>query len=226
MRVVVLSLATVLFSLPAASLGAQPEFPALATIRGENIWLRVNPAEDTEIVTYLQRGDQIRVTADATAADGDEFYPVEVAETGESGWVRALAVDPRSLTPTETLPEVEVDAPPAADQSDGDRSPRQREERATASTATASGVGTSVSESFTLTPGRYRAIATMSVAESSGFIADLHGPNEFTQNIFNELIETPQEWTAETIVNIETDGEYFVEVSNTTAGWQIEFVAA
>ena len=51
---------------------AQHEFPATATIRGENIWLRVDPAEDTEIVGYLQRGDQIRVTAEATAADGED----------------------------------------------------------------------------------------------------------------------------------------------------------
>jgi len=92
---------------------AQHEFPATATIRGENIWLRVDPAEDTEIVGYLQRGDQIRVTAEATAADGDAFYPVEVVGTGETGWIRDLAVDPRTLTPIDALPEVVVEAPPA-----------------------------------------------------------------------------------------------------------------
>ena len=224
MRVVFLNLASVLLALPVAPLAAQREYPATATIRGENIWLRVDPAEDTEIVAYLQRGDQIRVTADSTAADGDEFYPVEVVETGESGWVRDLAVDPRSLAPIETLPEVEVEDAPAADQGDSERTARQRDGRAASSTALASGVGTSVSEVLILAPGRYRAIATMSVAEYSGFIADLHGPDGFIENIINELIETPQEWTAETIVNLETEGEYFIQVSNTSAGWQIEFV--
>jgi hypothetical protein len=90
---------------------AQREYPATATIRGENIWVRVDPAEDTEIVSYLQRGEQIRVTGDATSADGDAFYPIEVVETGDTGWVRDLAIDPRSFTPLEALPEVNVDEP-------------------------------------------------------------------------------------------------------------------
>ena len=80
---------------------------------GENIWLRVDPAEDTEVLAYLQRGDQIQVTDDVTAADGDDFYPIEVVETGEIGWVRDLAVNSRTFTPVETLPEVDVEAPPS-----------------------------------------------------------------------------------------------------------------
>jgi hypothetical protein len=90
---------------------AQQELPAAATIRGENIWLRVDPAEDTEVVAYLQRGDQVRITDDATAADGDAFYPVRVTETGETGWVRDLAIDPRSFLSVAAREEIVVDTP-------------------------------------------------------------------------------------------------------------------
>src|SRR5215204_570032 len=106
MYVVILILATVLFVLSGSPLRAQLDYPASATIRGENIWLRVDPAEDTEVLAYLQRGDPIRVTGDAVPADGDAFFPIDVVETGETGWVRDLAVDPRSFISVESLPEV------------------------------------------------------------------------------------------------------------------------
>jgi hypothetical protein len=75
MRVAILMLATAVFVLTGSPLLAQRDFPATATIRGENIWLRVDPAEDTDVLAYLQRGDQIRVTGDAVPAGGDAFYP-------------------------------------------------------------------------------------------------------------------------------------------------------
>src|SRR5919107_1475216 len=112
MRVAILTLAIAFFVLSGSPLLAQRDYPATATIRGENIWLRIDPAEDTDVLAYLQRGDPIRVTADAVPGDGDAFYPIEVVETGETGWVRDLAVDPRSFTPVETLPEVVIDEPP------------------------------------------------------------------------------------------------------------------
>ena len=133
MRVAILILAAALFVLSASPLLAQRDDPATATIRGENIWLRVDPAEDTEVVTYLQRGDAIRVTGDAVPADGDAFYPIEVVETGETGWVRDLAVDPQSLAGIERLPEVVVDEPPPAndenqpDDLTGDRDAQEAE---------------------------------------------------------------------------------------------------
>jgi hypothetical protein len=100
------------YALQESPLLAQRDYRGSATIRGENIWLRVDPAEDTEIHGYLQRGDEVLITDDGVAADGDVFYPVEVVETGESGWVRELAIDPRSVTDIEELPEVVVDEPP------------------------------------------------------------------------------------------------------------------
>ena len=82
MRVAILILAVALFVPSGSPLLAQREYPATAAIRGENIWLRVEPAEDTAVLAYLQRGDQIRVTGDAEPGDGDAFFPIEVVETG------------------------------------------------------------------------------------------------------------------------------------------------
>jgi hypothetical protein len=127
MRVVILILATALFVLSGSPLLAQRDYPATATIRGENIWLRIDPAEDTEVLTYLQRGDPIRVTGDAVPADGDAFYPIEVVETGETGWVRDLAVDPRSFTAVAELPEVVVEDPPAEETTGRNTRPRSNQ---------------------------------------------------------------------------------------------------
>jgi hypothetical protein len=128
-RLMVMLVSGLVFVSTAAAV-AQQEYPATATIRGENIWLREDPAEETTIVTYLQRGDQIRVTGDATAADGDSFYPVEVVDTGETGWVRALALDPRTFALRGQLPVVDVDALAATETSPQDRQPRRNRNRA------------------------------------------------------------------------------------------------
>src|SRR5215207_3859313 len=77
---------------------AEPRsFPASAVIRGENIWLRMEPAEETAIVTYLQRGDAVTITGPEETTRGEAFVPVEVVATDESGWVRELAIAPQGL---------------------------------------------------------------------------------------------------------------------------------
>jgi endonuclease YncB( thermonuclease family) len=106
----------------------QEDYPFTAAIRGENIALRVEPAADTEILAYLQRGDRIRVTGVMTAADGDVFSPVEVIATGEAGWVRELTIDPRSLPSREHLPVVEVNAPDPSEQPRRNQNRRARSE--------------------------------------------------------------------------------------------------
>jgi hypothetical protein len=226
MRVAILILATALFVRSGSPLFAQRDYPASATIRGENIWLRVDPAEDTEILAYLQRGDPIRVTGDAVPGDGDAFYPIEVVETGETGWVRDLAVDPRSFTSVEPLPEVVIDEPPLEEEA----APQERrtttakdDNRGTTDGLSVSGVGLHVSDPFTLETGRYKASASVNVTGSfDGFAAYLHGPGGYRELLFNTTIDGPQQWTAEAIVETETAGEYFVEAMNTESEWTIE----
>src|SRR4051812_26358680 len=67
---------------------AQQTFPATAVIRGENVWLRAAPANQTTVFALLQRGDTVTLTGPLTAADGDAFYPVSVSSINQSGWVR------------------------------------------------------------------------------------------------------------------------------------------
>jgi hypothetical protein len=225
MRVAILILVTALFVLTGSSLLAQRDFPATATIRGENIWLRVDPAEDTEIVAYLQRGDQIRVTGDAVPGDGDAFYPVEVVETGKAGWVRELAVDPRSLTAIAELPEVVVDEPPAVEVTAEPERRNNRQGRVNGeSTGAVSvrGVGMDVTESFTLEPGRYRVTASIQPSEQDNFIVQLVGPGDFTEYLFNEIIDSGTPWEGETTVSIPTTGEYAVEVDAPQDRWTIQ----
>ena len=97
-RLVVLLLALAALPLGLARAQFLDEYaaPASAVIRGENIWMRVEPAAETLIVSYLQRGDEVTLTGAAVTVDGMAFVPVETA-SGETGWVRDLAIDPRSL---------------------------------------------------------------------------------------------------------------------------------
>jgi len=94
--VLLLALAALPLGLARAQFLDEYAAPASAVIRGENIWLRVEPAAETLIVSYLQRGDAVTLTGAAVTADGMAFVPVETA-SGETGWVRDLAIDPRSL---------------------------------------------------------------------------------------------------------------------------------
>lgn len=89
---------------------------------------------------------------------------------------------------------------------------------------TVSGTGTMVSDKFHLDQGRYKVSATLEVSDQvSGFIVQLNGPNGAQDSLFNELIQNPQTWTGSTVVTIATAGDYFVDVSNTTAPWTLTF---
>jgi hypothetical protein len=70
--------------------------PSTAVIRGENIWLRVDPRERTATVEYLQRDDAVILIGEAVTAGTTRFVPVETTE-GRLGWVRDLAIDPSSV---------------------------------------------------------------------------------------------------------------------------------
>jgi hypothetical protein len=228
MRVAILILVTALFVLTGSSLLAQRDFPATAAIRGENIWLRVDPAEDTEIVAYLQRGDQIRVTGDAVPGDGDAFYPVEVVETGKAGWVRELAVDPRSLTAIAELPEVVVHEPPTVEVTAEPERRNNRQGRANGESTGAlsfTGSGVDVTDVFTLEPGRYRVIGSVQPDETGNFIVYLIGPGDFEETLFNEIPKAGIRWEGETSVRITESGEYAVQVDIAQPGpwtFQIE----
>ena len=237
MRVVILILATALFVLSGSPLLAQRDYPATATIRGENIWLRVDPAEDTDVLTYLQRGDPIRVTGDAVPADGDAFYPIEVVETGETGWVRDLAVDPRSFTSVETLPEVVIDEPPpevvvdeppaveVTPEPEQQNNGQQDRNREASDELSFSGTGVDVTEEFTLEPGRYRVIGSMQPEETGNFAAYLIGPGDFEELLFNEIPEAGNPWEGETSVRITESGDYAIQIDIAEPGpwtFQIE----
>lgn len=84
------------------ALAQQSTFPATATIRGENIRLRIDATMNSEFVTILQRGDSVTITGDPVVADGEEFYPVTSQVTGDSGWVRALFINPDSIVTVAT----------------------------------------------------------------------------------------------------------------------------
>jgi hypothetical protein len=259
--ILVVALAGVGFGLPFLAEEAQAQqFPASAVIRGENIRLRLEPAEVTDDVAILQRGDAITITGAVTAADGLAFYPVEVVQTGDAGWVRDLFINPRSIVPLEEpAPVLEPEPEPAPDASaeEGNnerrerpaRNNRQNREAAadeeadqaaaddaaaaesadggnTEAVATATGVGTARSERFALEPGRYRLTAAMEVSEASGFTCDIFGPDDFTETLFDEQIDGPQSWTAQTRLRLENGGDFYVECSNTNDAWEISFVPA
>lgn len=88
---------------------------------------------------------------------------------------------------------------------------------------TASGTGTMVSEKFHLKPGRYKVSAVLKVADFSGFIVNLNGPDGVQVPLFNELIQGPKTWTGSTVITIDTAGDYFVDVTNTTGSWKLTF---
>jgi hypothetical protein len=88
-----------LISALAFSAAAQSPFPASALIRGENVWVRAQPAEDTTVLAFLQRGDVVTLTGPAVAADGATFYPVAVDGVADGGWVRELFIRPSGIMP-------------------------------------------------------------------------------------------------------------------------------
>lgn len=91
-----------IFAVP-ASFAQEISFPASAVIRGENIRLWAEPSFSAEELEILQRGDAITITGAAVSAEGDEFYPVEFAESGLAGWVRTVFVNPESLVAVQVL---------------------------------------------------------------------------------------------------------------------------
>src|SRR5690554_2759374 len=91
-----------MLAIPPAS-AQEVTFPASAVIRGENVRLRAEPSFDAEELEILQRGDAVTITGEPVAAEGDEFYPVDFAKSGESGWVRTVFINPDSLIVVQVL---------------------------------------------------------------------------------------------------------------------------
>lgn len=85
------------------AIAQETSFPASAVIRGENIRLWAEPSFGADELEILERGDAITITGEAVAAEGDEFYPVEFAESGQAGWVRTVFVNPASIVPIQVL---------------------------------------------------------------------------------------------------------------------------
>lgn len=86
------------------------------------------------------------------------------------------------------------------------------------------GAGTAVSEKFVLTPQRYRVDATITgITNATGFIVYLQGPSGSEDLLFNEFIQNAGTWEGAVTVTVTEGGEYFVEVTNTTAAWRLEF---
>ena len=113
----------------AAQEAGDATFPASAVIRGENIWLRVEPAAVSEVVAVLQRGEPVTLTTDAVAGDGYMFYPVTVDATGASGWVRELFINHRSIVPLDVPPAADVPAEAPEAVADEEETPEERRER-------------------------------------------------------------------------------------------------
>lgn len=243
-----------------------PQFPATAVIRGENIRLRLEPSEVSEDVEILQRGAAVTITSAAVAADGFEFYPVEVLETGDAGWVRTLFINPKSITPLIVAapePEPLPDVAPVPVEGEGERPRRDRnnrqdrnqeeqpveeppaeeppaeapaevtpapEEPATEEPAdntgaiSVSGEGTTAADPVTLEARRYRVRALVEASAASGFTVELLGPENFSEVLVEDTIDSPQTWISRTAVTIETAGEYVVQVSETDDPWIVEFL--
>ncbi len=58
--------------------------------------LREEATTGSEIIAELEPGTQVEITGEATEADGYRWYPVEVAESGETGFVVAEYLVPAS----------------------------------------------------------------------------------------------------------------------------------
>lgn len=84
-----------------------------------------------------------------------------------------------------------------------------------------SGSGIAVSDAFRLSPGRYRASATVTTIEFAGFACVLYGPDDYWELVFNEVIDGAGTWTGESVIEVDAAGEYYLEVSNTTADWSL-----
>lgn len=102
-------------------------------------------------------------------------------------------------------------------------SPTTEDEEAPAA-LTVEGVGTTVSDKFALEPERYRVDATITgISDFSGFIVYLLGPSGTEDLLFNEIIEGGGTWEGSVTTTVVEGGQYFVEVSNTDAAWQLTF---
>lgn len=90
-------------------------------LRGENIRLREEPADDAFELAVLQGGEAVEVTGEPVLVDGHAWWPVLVVESGDEGWVRWEFLDGASpeadpALPTATVDETPVDETPVVEE--------------------------------------------------------------------------------------------------------------
>jgi hypothetical protein len=154
------------------------------------------PAAEPNVQVVVEQPTQVVVEAQPTAAPVAEATPA--ARAGRRNRDRANPRETQPPATPETSPEKVV----------------------------VSGEGATTSDPVTLVAGKYRVSAAMTVETATGFSAVLNGPNQFSETLFDETIDTPQDWTAETNLRVAETGDYTVTVSNANASWKIRFVPA
>ena len=65
----------------------------IVEINQDQVNLRAEASTSAEIVTVLTRGERLVISGDSTEADGYTWYPVEVEESGETGFVASSLLD-------------------------------------------------------------------------------------------------------------------------------------
>jgi hypothetical protein len=161
------------------------------------------PDQDAADTTTVSRQRSARLLATRVSSLEATLVPLEGRVTDLEATVDALSSS-RNTRPVAT------------------RTPVPRQERA-GRRVRVSGTGVDVSEKFHLDARRYRVTASMTVSDFDGFSCELFGPNGFDDLIFNEIIDSPQQWSAQTVVDITTAGDYFIGVSNTDGRWTLLF---
>jgi hypothetical protein len=155
----------------------------------------------------------LSVPTDAQDSTAGRLSAVETEVAGQATQISGLHKRVKRLEQVVLTPEATT----------ASESATNAEPRTSATLPTISGARATVSEKFNLETGRYKVTATLQIGDFSGFICQLYGPGIFDDYLFNELIDTPGTWTGSTVIQIPVSGEFFVQVPNTDAAWQLTF---
>ncbi|MDQ2652798.1 MAG: SH3 domain-containing protein [Chloroflexota bacterium] len=173
------------------------EAPVEQTAGGEQGGASAN-AETREERRARRQAEQDAAAQDETADQANNPVPVEQTPTEE--------------TPAELPPADDADNAPADDASQGDA----------AGSVTFAGEGSITTDPVALLAGDYTVTITSDVSAPSEVVVRLIDADEQAQRLFRESVGA-QNWTAETEVTVEADGDYTVRVSGLEDSWAITF---
>jgi hypothetical protein len=151
----------------------------------------------------------------------DDLQELTESLQEDLAWIRE--VDAEMDVQDESDAQGETASTPGRPESNNNQSNDSQPTSSSSNGRTIKGKGSTVSDSFRLSAGRYKVTARVEVDGFDGFAVWIYGAGDFKDLLFNDVIDESGTWTSSQVFETDGGGSFYVETTNTDSSWTLTF---